>query len=71
MKKLFLGVGLLFVVACATTNNETKNTTKTGEVTAEVSKPMPTFSLNKLGGGAFASAELAGKPLMVNFWHPS
>ena len=70
MKKLFLGVGLLFVVACATTN-ETKNTTKASEVTAEVSKPMPAFSLNKLGGGAFASTELAGKPLMVNFWHPS
>jgi hypothetical protein len=71
MKKLFLGVSVLLFVACAAKNNETKNTTKTSEVTPEVSKPMPVFSLSKLGGGSLASAELAGKPLMVNFWSPS
>lgn len=33
-------------------------------------RPTPSFSLDRLGGGTFTSAELSGKPVMVNFWHP-
>jgi hypothetical protein len=66
MKKLLFA---LLLAACTTGNNEAKNTANPIEVSAQ--KPMPSFSLTKLGGGTFASSELAGKPLMVNFWHPS
>jgi hypothetical protein len=72
MKKLFWAAGAAYVwlfVACATTNNDAKNAPKTIEVMA--AKPMPVFSLNKLGGGSFASTELAGKSLLINFWSPS
>jgi hypothetical protein len=37
---------------------------------AAPSRPMPAFTLEKLGGGSFASTELAGKPALINFWHP-
>lgn len=73
MKKFFLAAGLASLMACATTNNDAKTRGKTNEpaVQSAVSSPMPAFSLGKLGGGALASTELAGKPLMINFWHPS
>jgi cytochrome oxidase Cu insertion factor (SCO1/SenC/PrrC family) len=61
---------LLFFLACATTSSDAQKNPKTSEVAA-VSRPMPAFSLTQAGGGSLASAELAGKPLMVNFWHPS
>ena len=77
MKKLLMAAGMahvLFFVSCATTNqNDTKTppVIKEAPVIAPVSAPMPAFSLNKLGGGTLASTELAGKPLMINFWHPA
>lgn len=33
-----------------------------------VGKPMPAFAGTTLAGGQFSSAELAGKPAIVNFW---
>ena len=33
-----------------------------------IGKPMPSFSLTALDGHTVSSAELAGKPLIVNFW---
>ena len=33
-----------------------------------VGKPLPTFSGTTLDGGEFSSADLVGKPAVVNFW---
>ena len=33
-----------------------------------VGKPMPAFAGTTLGGGEFSSADLVGKPTVVNFW---
>lgn len=33
-----------------------------------IGKPMPAFAGVTLAGGAFTSADLAGKPAVVNFW---
>jgi cytochrome c biogenesis protein CcmG, thiol:disulfide interchange protein DsbE len=33
-----------------------------------IGKPMPAFAGTTLDGGAFSSAELAGRPTVVNFW---
>ncbi|HEY8921837.1 MAG TPA: redoxin family protein, partial [Candidatus Limnocylindria bacterium] len=33
-----------------------------------VGKPMPAFAGTTLDGGHFSSADLAGKPAIVNFW---
>lgn len=35
---------------------------------AEVGEPAPDFALPGLGGGSVALADLAGKPVIVNFW---
>lgn len=35
---------------------------------ALVGRPMPAFDLETLEGGRLVSAELAGKPLILNFW---
>lgn len=68
MKKLLFA--LMLAAACAT-NNEAKNTAKPAETVSAAPKALPSFSLSKLGGGTVASAELTGKPLMINFWSPS
>ncbi len=35
---------------------------------ALIGKPMPSFSLQTLSGETLDSADLAGRPVMVNFW---
>jgi cytochrome c biogenesis protein CcmG/thiol:disulfide interchange protein DsbE len=35
---------------------------------ALIGKPMPSFSLQTLSGQTLSSADLAGRPVMVNFW---
>ena len=35
---------------------------------ALIGKPMPSFSLQTLSGEKISSADLAGRPVMVNFW---
>jgi len=62
---------LLFALAAAGCPSAPKEGTAPppGDTTA-AAKPMPSFSLNRIDGAAFASAELSGKPTMVNFWHP-
>ncbi|HET8570883.1 MAG TPA: redoxin family protein [Candidatus Limnocylindria bacterium] len=35
---------------------------------ALIGKPMPTFTLRTLSGSTLSSADLAGRPVMVNFW---
>ena len=35
---------------------------------ALIGKPMPSFTLQTLSGETVSSADLAGKPVMINFW---
>ncbi|MGC8853308.1 MAG: TlpA family protein disulfide reductase [Halothiobacillaceae bacterium] len=35
-----------------------------------IGTPVPDFTLDRLAGGTFASAELRGKTTLVNFWAP-
>lgn len=69
----FLVALLLF--ACTKTGDgkatQTNEPTDKAQPTTVAPVPMPTFSLTKLDGTTVASAELTGKPAMVNFWHPS
>lgn len=59
-----LAVAIFGVILATQVNNEP--TYKGGVV---LGKPAPTVSLEKLGGGTVASADLAGKVVMVNFWN--
>jgi hypothetical protein len=69
-RMVFLLLLALAAAGCPSAPKEgTAPPTPTGDTTA-AAKPMPSFSLNRIDGAAFASAEISGKPTMVNFWHP-